>query len=65
MLWSKEFALILFFLLFVGIVVWAFWPGNRVRFQQEGEKILEEGDEDLAPTAPSSSGSETSTVARE
>ncbi|HIJ85610.1 MAG: hypothetical protein HW380_1595 [Magnetococcales bacterium] len=39
---SKEFSLILFFLLFLAIVIWAFWPGNRQRFEKEGEKILDE-----------------------
>lgn len=43
--WSQQFALVWFFLLFVGIVVWAFWPGNKQRFEKEGQKILEEGDE--------------------
>ncbi|MBF0107858.1 MAG: cbb3-type cytochrome c oxidase subunit 3 [Magnetococcales bacterium] len=42
MLWSKEIALVLFFLTFLAIVAWAFWPGNRSRFQREGARILEE-----------------------
>lgn len=39
---SKEIALVLFFVVFVGIVLWAFWPGNRDRFEKEGKKILED-----------------------
>lgn len=44
MLYSKEFSLIVFFLVFLGIVFWAYWPGNRDRFKKEGEKILEDDD---------------------
>ncbi|MBF0140840.1 MAG: cbb3-type cytochrome c oxidase subunit 3 [Magnetococcales bacterium] len=40
--WSKLISLVLFFLVFAGVVIWAYWPGNRVRFEREGRKILEE-----------------------
>lgn len=39
---SRIFALVLFFVLFVGILVWAFLPGNKQRFEKEARKILEE-----------------------
>ncbi|MBF0126330.1 MAG: cbb3-type cytochrome c oxidase subunit 3 [Magnetococcales bacterium] len=41
---SRQFALVWFFVLFVAILVWAFWPGNKKRFEREGQKILEEDD---------------------
>ncbi|MBF0190758.1 MAG: cbb3-type cytochrome c oxidase subunit 3 [Magnetococcales bacterium] len=42
---SRQFGVVWFFLLFVGIVAWAFWPGNKKRFEKEGRRVLEEGDE--------------------
>ncbi len=42
---SKEIALVIFFSLFVAILVWAFWPGNRKRFEKLGRTVLEEDDE--------------------
>lgn len=42
---TRQFGLVWFFVLFVAIVVWAYWPGNKKRYEQEGKKILEEGDE--------------------
>ncbi|MBF0423525.1 MAG: cbb3-type cytochrome c oxidase subunit 3 [Magnetococcales bacterium] len=41
---SKEVSLILFFILFLGVIGWAYWPGHRTRFENEGKKILEEED---------------------
>ncbi|MBF0417813.1 MAG: cbb3-type cytochrome c oxidase subunit 3 [Magnetococcales bacterium] len=42
---TRQFGLVWFFVLFVAIVVWAYWPGNKKRYEQEGKKILEEVDE--------------------
>ncbi|MBF0614309.1 MAG: cbb3-type cytochrome c oxidase subunit 3 [Magnetococcales bacterium] len=42
---SKQFGLVWFFVLFVAIVAWAYWPGNKKRFEQEGRSILEDVDE--------------------
>ncbi|MBF0212151.1 MAG: cbb3-type cytochrome c oxidase subunit 3 [Magnetococcales bacterium] len=44
--YSRQFGLVWFFLLFVGIVAWAYWPGNKKRFEKEGQKILEDGDDE-------------------
>ncbi|MBF0179937.1 MAG: cbb3-type cytochrome c oxidase subunit 3 [Magnetococcales bacterium] len=43
---SKQFGLVWFFLLFVAILVWAFWPGNKKRFEDEGRRILEDEERD-------------------
>lgn len=45
LLFSRIFPLVLFFLLFVGIVAWAFWPKNRERFDREARRILEDKEE--------------------
>jgi cbb3-type cytochrome oxidase subunit 3 len=45
LLLSREFSLVLFFLLFVGILFWAFWPKNKERFDREARRILEDRDE--------------------
>ncbi|MBF0158435.1 MAG: cbb3-type cytochrome c oxidase subunit 3 [Magnetococcales bacterium] len=42
LLLSKQVALVIFFITFVGVVVWAFWPGHRQRFEQQGRRLLEE-----------------------
>ncbi|MEO5330600.1 MAG: cbb3-type cytochrome c oxidase subunit 3 [Magnetococcus sp. YQC-5] len=45
LLFSRQFSLVLFFLLFVGIVLWAYWPKNKERFEKEARSILEEPDD--------------------
>ncbi len=40
--WSKEFALVWFFLVFVGILFYAFWPGNKDRFDKAGRMAMED-----------------------
>ncbi|MBF0186838.1 MAG: cbb3-type cytochrome c oxidase subunit 3 [Magnetococcales bacterium] len=42
MLLSKEFALILFFLVFVGIVAYVYLPGNKNRFEKAGRMALDD-----------------------
>lgn len=44
MLLSKEISLVLFFLFFVGVLYWAFRPGNRKRFEDAGRMILKDDD---------------------
>ncbi|MBF0380894.1 MAG: cbb3-type cytochrome c oxidase subunit 3 [Magnetococcales bacterium] len=39
---SKQFSLIWFFLLFIGIVLWAYWPSHKKGFEEEGEKLLDD-----------------------
>jgi cbb3-type cytochrome oxidase subunit 3 len=39
---SKEFALVWFFVVFVAIVIWAFWPGNKRKFEEIGRGILDD-----------------------
>lgn len=46
---SKQIALIIFFSVFVGIVAWAYWPGNRKRFEKMGRTMLDEDDEERPP----------------
>lgn len=39
---SKQFSLVVFFITFVAILVWAFWPANRQRFDKIGHSLQEE-----------------------
>ena len=39
---SKEFSLIWFFLVFVGIVIWAYWPANKKEFDDTAKRMLED-----------------------
>ncbi|MBF0447058.1 MAG: cbb3-type cytochrome c oxidase subunit 3 [Magnetococcales bacterium] len=39
---SKQFSLIWFFLLFVAVVAWAYWPSHKKRFEDQAGKLLEE-----------------------
>lgn len=45
LVWSKEFALVWFFLAFLGILFWVLRPANRDRFEQSGRIPLDD-DED-------------------
>jgi cytochrome c oxidase cbb3-type subunit IV len=40
--YSKEFSLLWFFLIFIGIVAWAYWPSHKKQFEDEGKKLLED-----------------------
>lgn len=42
---SQTVALILFMALFVGVVVYVFWPGNRKKFDEAAQLPLEDDDE--------------------
>ncbi|WP_130472973.1 cbb3-type cytochrome oxidase subunit 3 [Candidatus Magnetaquicoccus inordinatus] len=41
---SRQFALVLFFLLFVGIIFWAYRPKNKEHFEKEGRAIVDDHD---------------------
>ena len=41
---SQEFSLIWFFLIFVGAVAWAYWPGHKKQYDDAARSILEEDD---------------------
>ncbi|MEO5364957.1 MAG: cbb3-type cytochrome c oxidase subunit 3 [Magnetococcus sp. WYHC-3] len=41
---TKEFALVWFFLFFVGVIVWAYWPANKKRFEDAGRSLFDEDD---------------------
>jgi len=36
-----------FVLIFLGAVLYAFWPGNRAKFSAAKHRVLEEGDADV------------------
>jgi cytochrome c oxidase cbb3-type subunit 4 len=36
-------ALLFFVVLFVGVVIYAYWPGNKKRFQKDAEIPLKKG----------------------
>jgi cytochrome c oxidase cbb3-type subunit 4 len=38
----KQLWVLWFFLLFAGIVAWAFWPGNKQRLEAQGRIPLED-----------------------
>ncbi|MBF0152738.1 MAG: cbb3-type cytochrome c oxidase subunit 3 [Magnetococcales bacterium] len=50
--YSKIFALLWFFLAFVGVVLWAYWPAHKKRFDEAALKILRD-DEDIEQNHPS------------
>lgn len=40
--WTKTFALVWFFGLFVAIVVWIYWPGKKKKYDEAANRILED-----------------------
>lgn len=42
---SQTVALVLFVALFIGIVVYVFWPGNKKKFDQAAQLPLDDNDE--------------------
>ena len=42
---SQTFALIFFFVLFIGVCIFAFWPGNKKRFKKAAELPLNDNAE--------------------
>ena len=42
---SQTVALFLFIALFVGVVVYVFWPGNKKKFDEAAQLPLEEDEE--------------------
>jgi cbb3-type cytochrome oxidase subunit 3 len=45
-------AMILFMLVFVGVVVWTFWPGRRREMEAASRLPLDDGDGDGAAPRP-------------
>ncbi len=43
---SQTAALVLFVALFVGVVVYVFWPGNKKKFDDAAKLPLEDDDEE-------------------
>ncbi|MBF0098423.1 MAG: cbb3-type cytochrome c oxidase subunit 3 [Magnetococcales bacterium] len=41
---SRQVALVIFFLAFVGILFWAYRPKNKDRFEQEARAIIDDHD---------------------
>ncbi|WP_088347210.1 MULTISPECIES: cbb3-type cytochrome c oxidase subunit 3 [Rhodomicrobium] len=41
--------LLIFIALFVGVLIYAFWPGNKARFEEARNIPLEQDPEDPAP----------------
>lgn len=41
--------LLIFIALFIGVLVYAFWPGNKARFEQARSIPLEKDPDDNAP----------------
>jgi cytochrome c oxidase cbb3-type subunit IV len=39
---TQTIALILFFVLFVGVIVYVFWPGNRKKFDEASKLPLDD-----------------------
>lgn len=44
----KQLWVLWFALLFLGIVVWAFWPGNKARLEAQGRIPLDDDRDDAA-----------------
>lgn len=47
---TQSLALVLFFLLFIGVVIYAVWPGNKGTFDRASQMPLE-GDEATSVSA--------------
>ncbi|MBF0455579.1 MAG: cbb3-type cytochrome c oxidase subunit 3 [Magnetococcales bacterium] len=39
---SKEFSLVWFFLIFIGVVAWAYLPSHKKGFEDAGQRVLDE-----------------------
>jgi cytochrome c oxidase cbb3-type subunit 4 len=48
---SKEFSLIWFFLLFIGVLGWVYWPGRKKGYEEAGRMALDDDE----PSPPKSS----------
>ena len=40
--WSKTFALVWFFVIFVALVVWIYWPGKKNKYDEAARRILDD-----------------------
>ncbi|MBF0285819.1 MAG: cbb3-type cytochrome c oxidase subunit 3 [Magnetococcales bacterium] len=57
MLFSKQFSLVWFFLIFVIVLFWAFRPSHKKRYEEAGRSILREDDEPAPPASPPAASS--------
>ncbi|MBF0137322.1 MAG: cbb3-type cytochrome c oxidase subunit 3 [Magnetococcus sp. DMHC-1] len=55
-LFAKQFTLVWFFIIFLIIIIWAFWPGNRKRFEKAGRMALDDDDQPEPSTGKASPG---------
>ena len=39
---SKEFSLVWFFLVFIGVVAWAYWPSHQDEFNKVALRLLDD-----------------------
>ncbi|MBF0426735.1 MAG: cbb3-type cytochrome c oxidase subunit 3 [Magnetococcales bacterium] len=57
---AKVFSLVWFFLLFVGVVIWVYWPGRKGRLEEAGRRALDDDADavgkERAPPPPASEG---------
>jgi cytochrome c oxidase cbb3-type subunit IV len=42
LLFSKQFSLVWFFLIFIGVVAWAYWPSHKKGFEDAGNRQLDD-----------------------
>ncbi len=40
--WSKSVSLVIFFVLFVAILAWVYWPGKKKGYDEAARKIFDE-----------------------
>ena len=43
---TQSLSLLLFFVLFIGVVIYALWPGNRQKFEHAARMPLDSDDHD-------------------
>lgn len=53
-MYSKIISLVIFFGVFVGVLYWAYRPGNKKRFEEDGRSILNDDEPPPAPSSPPS-----------
>ena len=54
---TQSFSLLLFFVLFIGVVIYALWPGNRKVFERASRMPLDNDEHD--PSMQQDSGGQT------
>lgn len=43
--WSKQIALLIFFSLFVAILAYVYWPGNKKRLENHARDAVDDDDQ--------------------